>query len=301
MSYDVSLILAQFKADFHVSRLLQELKDVDISELIAAEKKLHNIIKSEFANYHRDYKQIFQQTYQGADKSSVEIHANSWLNDLAVEESLKSMVSQRSYLKASTIVVPVFSKYVLTYLSENMMVQTLLPNCKISLNAFVLHSQEKLLELFLEWSLENQAFTHISHLEVKQIIIPFLINEHYTVAVVKLSKSTYSKIAQIDFYNSYGHNLDERYIHALKQFFVKQGFIPRFDNISKLEQHDSYNCGLYVIHKAIETAANNLGKKERLLPESTNDHASYHTWSLNARSFIADLLSMKNINVQLTI
>lgn len=284
-----------------MSALLQQLKDVDISELIAAEKKLHAIIKAQFARFYVNYKQIFQKNYQGADKTHVEIHTDSWLNDLAVEESLKSMIAQRNYLASSVIVVPVFSKYVLTYLSENTLLQTLLSKCNISLNTFMLHSQEKLLEIFLAWSLENQSFTQISNLEVKQIIIPFLIDEHYTVAVVKLSKSRYSKIAQIDFYNSYGHNLDERYIQALKHFFSKQGFIPRFDDVSKHEQHDSYNCGLFVIHKAIEIAANNLGKKENLIPESIIEHACYQGWALRARSMIANTLSMKNISVQVTV
>lgn len=281
--------------------LLAQLKDIDISELIAAEKKLHTVIKSTFAHYHANYKKIFQNNYHGADKAIVEIHTNSWLNDLTVEESLKSMVLQRSYLKSSVIVLPVFSKYALTYLSENTMLDTLLSKCKVSLNAFVLHSPEKLLDIFLTWALENQSFTQVSDNDVKQIIMPFLINEHYTVAVIKLSKSRYSKIAQIDFYNSYGKNLDERYIQGIKQFFSKHGFVPRFIDQSKLEQHDSYNCGLFIINKAIEIAANNIGMKECLLPTTTHDHPAYRTWSLRSRAMIANLLNMKNISVQLTI
>jgi hypothetical protein len=281
--------------------ILTHLKNGDISDIIYAEKKLHSVVKAEFKQYHEVYHQLHKRNYKGNHQSQLVISEDSALDDLSVEISLKQLVLERESLRSSVIVLPVFSKYVLTYLSENKVCRSLLSLNESSHKAILFHNQAKLLNIFLEWSLENKSFANIALNETRQIMIPFLIDEHYTIAVVKLTKSSYNKFAHIQFYNSYGTNLDEVYQESLKLFFKKHAFIAKFENKSKLEQRDDHNCGIFVIYKAIEIASHNVGVQETLLPCHSLDLQNYKEWAVHARSHIAHILYNQNINVSLSL
>src|SRR5262249_33049232 len=124
----------------------------------------------------------------------------------------------------------------------------------------------------------------------EQIIIPILVDEHYTVTVIHLMHSYKKKYAHIQFYNSFGEDLDISYQRLLKSFFIKKGFIPTYKNISFPDQRDDYNCGIFVIYKAIEIAGRNVKVIENLLPRESYSELEYDTWSYNARKHIENIL-----------
>ena len=269
----------------------------DFSDIIGAQHALRAVVKTEFDEFYHYYHKRFQKTYKGYDKGEFTITHNSWLNDLAVEMCLKQLILERPHLN-NCIVTPVYSHSILTSLSESKVYQELLASKK-SYGRYLIPTESILFQFFLEWCLQNHKVANLSGNQIKQIIIPILINKHYTIAVVKLTNTKFNKLAHIEFYNSFGDNLGAAQQDGLKSFFRKLGFIPKYENIAKHDQKDSYNCGVFIIYKALEIASKNTGVDEVLLPMTSMGTQNYEQTFLNARNLVASILEAQNINVLL--
>ena len=114
-----------------------------------------------------------------------------------------------------------------------------------------------------------------------------LINEHFTVAVVKFDK-TKEKLALIQYYDSYADDLNPHFQKQLISFFKNLGYKVKYLCVSESEQKDNYNCGIFVTFKAIDIANSNIGNPERLLKKSKN--AYDYQQNLNAYRYQIGML-----------
>lgn len=215
-----------------------------------------------------------------------EIDLHSWFNNVDVERTIRYFLSQRAPLCNMVGVFPVFSKSALLHLAQTH-TQTNI-NHTLAVNKKI---ENNLLEWYLESMVEaREGLLGVAYKNCKQVIIPLLIQEHYSVAVVNLVTNESKKIAQIQYYNSFGVPLDDWYQIQLKHFFKKYGYMVRYRCVSRWDQQDTYNCGLFVSLKAIEIANQNAGIDEPLLlaglaQEDYSQHFYHYRYQL-AMQFI---------------
>lgn len=271
----------------------------DILEIMNVQNNLHVAIKKAFSHYHDSYHQSYKLAYQG--KQQIVIKKDSLLDNITIEESLKQMLLEREHLKDKVTVLPVYSHDDLTYLTQSSLLKKLKTKQGIARNRLFIDSKVNVFELYLEWALEKEQYNTINLTDARYYIMPFLIKEHYTVAVVKLTKVIGKRMAHIQYYNSYAKNLTKSYQDTLKAYFKNRGFIPKFDNLSAYEQRDDHNCGVFIIYKAIEIVSKDLQAKEKLIPLRTDCIKTYQDWILRSRNTMAQILCSKGINVVLAI
>lgn len=275
--------------------MIQPLQTHDLTEIISAERVLQSIVNAEYKQLINTINQTHQQDYQGSDKATITINEHSWLNNVAVDSGLRHLVKESKYLDGFTTVLSLFCEAVLLEVLDILLYKYQF--VKSFKHGFSIPTREKLLEWFLEASLETQPLFDFSKSKTRHIIIPINIDSHFSVAVIHLSQGKYQKLAHIQYYNSFGSELDGTYQAALKTFFSKRGCIPKYENVSNHEQKDMYNCGIFAIYKAIELASENAGYKISLLPASEIESKDYLRWFFEARTFIASILHQQNINV----
>lgn len=271
----------------------------DLTEVISAEQHLQSIVNNEYRKLLENIHRTHQTNHVGANKATLTINEHSWLNNVAVDLSIKYLIKERAHLDGCTTVLKVFSNSVLTSILEKTLYQSESITTLLK-NAFLIPTKRKLLEWFLDSSLQTESLFDFSKNGSRQIIIPFSLDSHFSVAVIYLTQGKFNKLAQIQYYNSFGIDLDIDYQVALSTYLAKRGFIPKYENISAHEQKDKYNCGIFIIYKAIELASRNVGFKETLLPSPSLETDLYLHWFQKARRYIGHILHLQNMNICLS-
>lgn len=129
-----------------------------------------------------------------------------------------------------------------------------------------------------------------------QLIIPFNFNNiHYAVSVIHFVEVNKEKIADIQFYNSDGSDLDESLQNQLVAYCEGLGFKPQYRCISKPDQIDSWECSMFASYKGIDIANENVGNEERFLSDLTK--ANYEQRLAMLRYNSAHILEMFGQNV----
>jgi hypothetical protein len=275
-------------------------ESMDLTDIISVEKHLQSIVNNEYKKLLDNIHETHLRDHNGANKVTLTINTESWLNNVAVDLSLNYLIKERTHLDGNTFVLKVFSSSVLIAILEKLLYRS--PSIHALLkNAFFIPTKSKLLEWFLDFSLAAQSLCDFSKSASRQIIIPFSLDSHFSVAVIYLTQGKFHKLAEIQYYNSFGEDLDIDFQFALKRCLAKRGFIPKYENVSALEQKDKHNCGIFIIYKAIELASHNVGAKETLLPLSTLEESLYLKWFEQARCYISHILHLQNMNVCLSI
>jgi hypothetical protein len=160
-------------------------------------------------------------------------------------------------------------------------------------------------DILLEWYLEGIIESKPSLLgnpfkNCTQLIIPFHLREHFSVAVIHLSKNNSKKFATIQYYDPLGQKLDEALQKQLKNYFTKQGFMVKFQCLSRQDQQDDYNCGVFITLKAIDLANKNAGDDEVQLPVEGLNQKSYHDFFNCHRYQMVNMLKGFGRNVYLS-
>ncbi|MBS0287155.1 MAG: hypothetical protein JSR17_07660 [Proteobacteria bacterium] len=254
----------------------------DLAEHIQIDIKSQTQVKADFIQY---------LGLLGSDPSPTLIKIDSHLSNDAVWTGIRMLVNQRETLKQCVGVFPVFVEYgvIQTTLSKHQKAPKKCPKelKKIDKNAS--------LAWFLETALENNLLNN-SFNTCQQWIIPLLINEHYCVAVVN-KESFESKTVMIQFYDPYGTDLAQNYRNQLKAFFKRLGYLVKYRCVSRPEQKDNHNCGVFVMLKSIELACANVGSAEQLLAIQDANRYDYQKRVNQYRYNIGKLLKHYGENV----
>ncbi|MCS5711204.1 hypothetical protein [Candidatus Berkiella aquae] len=161
-------------------------------------------------------------------------------------------------------------------------------------------------EVMLEWYLESIAASPLAFLgnmnqqdmafkNCSQFIIPLRIDGvHYTVAIVDC---TAEDTAHIKYYDSMGHDLQDYLKQQLINFFENHFADVTYECVSKHEQKDGYNCGIFASFKAIDLININTQRSERLLPNLNTQE--YHALFNYFRNQVAEMLRLSGCNIEL--
>lgn len=227
----------------------------DFAEFIQTELKTKNAVKSDFINYILRVRAI-------ENNSTMSTH--SFLYNRDIESGIKLLINERAALKKTCAVFPAFVEYAIVHptLSAKNASQKSCATSPVHID------QRASLTWFLESNHENCLTVFNGNLEqYEQWIIPMLINEHFTVAVVKFDR-THEKLAFVQYYDSCSDDLNSHFKNQLITFFKHLGYKVKYQCVSKHEQKDNHNCGIFVTLKAIDIANSNIGNPERLLKKS---------------------------------
>lgn len=251
---------------------------MEIGDFILHKEQLKSQVKSRFI------KRISQVREQYQNSTVVdEIGVHSWFNNMNVENILTHLVQSRAHLRHCVSILPVFhhTQYAQIATKNN-------PH----------DAEETFLEWFLESMLESQKL-YLLHdgKETTQFILPFLINQHYSIAVIKIARNQKSKLATIQYYNSFGTPLENNLQQQLKHFLRKRGFGVKYHCICAPDQQENHNCGIFICLKAIDMANENSEHPEVLLAIESLDHTTYHDFFTHYRYQFAHALHQDGHNV----
>ncbi len=240
----------------------------DFAEFIHFEANVKTQVKLDYLNYIRN---LNSQAHQALKASTFGVDS-AFKND-DVCKAIKLMLNADPLLESLVGVCPAFVEYAViqptlaAFNKSGKSCQTPLSDidAKYSLSCFLDSVHEN--AMFL---LNNPMF------QCEYLVIPFLIREHFSISVLKLDKSTGKKIAHISYYDSYGYDLDMAYKEQLMTFFAHEGYELKYTCLSKYQQKDNHNCGIFTILKAIDLLYAHAGIEERYL---NNLHTNKHDYN----------------------
>lgn len=165
-------------------------------------------------------------------------------------------------------------------------------------------SADKLLSLHLESiALGDSAFlgniknNDIFYGNCHQYIIPLLEGEHYTVVTAYITKKKEGDYIHLRYYDSFGKHLTTNDKNQLSDFFYKMGFAKvLYLSLSKAEQKEYHNCGIFASFKAVDIVNEQAGCDDRLLA----DLSDYKELFSYFRYRVAEILFESGCNVSLS-
>jgi hypothetical protein len=138
----------------------------------------------------------------------------------------------------------------------------------------------------------------------RQWIIPVRINQnHYTVLVIHFMNE---QQVSVKYYNSSGSDLAKDTFTAMAAYFQPHNKTINYQCVSKHDQKDGYNCGVFAFYNAIKIACENLNCENPLLKMLPNEalsdltKAEYNEIFRRARLQIVDILKRVGHNVSAT-
>lgn len=135
----------------------------------------------------------------------------------------------------------------------------------------------------------------------RQWIIPVRINQnHYTVLVIHFMNE---QQASVKYYNSSGADIPADTFTSMDAYFQSRNMTMNYQCVSKHDQTDAYNCGVFAFYHAIKIACENANIDNPLLKMLPNEalsdltKAEYNEFFRKARLQIVDILKRVGQNV----
>lgn len=246
----------------------------ELTELIHAQHVIKSKIKAASADYLAQ-----RASFRARSQIPSDVQLDSWFHTDEMDIMIQLFVQSRPYFLENVGIFPVYCEEGLLQHIQNQIYKKL---PKIPL---------------LEWYLE---FINIPIKNYNHLIIPLNINQHFRVAIIHIERNDGSKQATIQYYDSTGNDLEDIYQEQLINFFKKFGYIVNYECVSKHEQKENHNCGIFITLKSIDLINEHIGDEQRLLNIENLDGEDYDKFFNHYRFYIAKLIESSGISVTIS-